>query len=129
MRREFTDIESIIQDAVKGWLDPDARDAFYAFCTSQGLKFKDVCNTIAVTVAKRFNDSAMTFDDADGVMNALSGLMLGHAHVVESADPGLPEPAWSIFLAFDAGEYDHGDGADPIERFTRPLVRDALRDA
>jgi hypothetical protein len=38
----------------------------------------------------------------------------------------LPEPAWSIFLAFDAGEYDRGDGTDPVECYTRRLVRQAL---
>jgi hypothetical protein len=124
MRREFTDIESIIQDAVKGQLD---RDAFYGFCTSQNLRFDEVCNTIALAIAKRFNDSDMTYDDADGVANALSGLMI--AHVTREPEASLPEPAWTIYLAFDAGEYDRGDGADPVEKFTKPLVRDALRDA
>jgi hypothetical protein len=124
MPREFTDIESIIQDAAKGWVDSDA---FHGFCAAQGLKFDDVCNTIALTIAKRFNDSTMTYDDADGVANALSGLMI--AHVTREPGARLPEPAWTIYLAFDAGEYDRGDGADPVEKFTKPLVRDALREA
>jgi hypothetical protein len=124
MRRNFTDIESIIQEGISGCLD---RDAFYDFCTSQNVKFDDLCNTIALAVAKRFNDSAMTYDDADGVLNALSGLMI--AHVTKEADAHLPEPAWTVYLAFDAGEYDRGDGSDPVERFTRPLVRKVLGDA
>ena len=77
-----------------------------------------------MAVANRFNDSAMTYDDADGVMNVLSGLMI--AHVTKEAHAILPEPAWAIYLAFDAGEYDRGDGSNPVERFTRPLVKQAL---
>lgn len=123
MHRSFRDIESIIREGIRGSLDPGA---FYAFCTSQNVTFDDLCNTIALTVAKRFNDSVMTYDDADGVANALSGLML--AHVTSEADAHLPEPAWTIYLAFDAGEYDRGDGIDPIGRFTRPLIRQALGD-
>jgi hypothetical protein len=124
MGREFTNIEAIIQDAAKGWLD---RDAFHGFCASQNLKFDEVCNTIALTIAKRFNDSTMTYDDADGVANALSALMIDQS--TREPEARFPEPAWTIYLAFDAGEYDRGDGADPVEKFTKPLVRDALRDA
>src|SRR5687768_8910410 len=118
MRNSFSDVDSIIQEGLSGSLD---RDAFYAFCTLQNVTFDDLCNTVALTVARRFNDCAMTYEDADGVTNALSALMI--AHVTREADAHLPEPAWTIYLAFDAGEYDRGDGADPIERFTRPLVR------
>jgi hypothetical protein len=124
MNCEFTDIESIIQDAAKGWLD---RDAFHDFCASHNLRFDDVCNTMALTIAQRFNDSVMSYEDADGVANALGGLMLGH--VAREPDAILPEPAWTIYLAFDAGENDRGDDADPVEKFTKPLIRDLLRDA
>jgi hypothetical protein len=124
MRQNFTDIESIIQEGISGSLNCDA---FYSFCTSENVKFDDLCNAIALIIAKRFNDSSMTYDDADGVANALSGLMI--AHVTEETDASLPEPAWTIYLAFDAGEYDRGDGSDPVELFTRPLVKHALGEA
>lgn len=120
MSHDFTDIESIIQCSIHGRLD---RDAFYSFCAAHGLKPGEVCNEIALTVARRFNDSAMTFEDADAVMNAISTIILGYG---QDEVVTLPEPAWSIYLAFDAGEYDHGEGADPIERFTKPLLREVL---
>jgi hypothetical protein len=124
MRRDYDSMDSIIQDGVGGRLD---HDAFYAFCRSENISFDDVCNSIALTIARRFNEAAMTYEDADGVANALSGLMI--AHVTREADACLPEPAWTIFLAFDAGEYDRADGTDPVECYARPLIRQALGEA
>jgi hypothetical protein len=121
MHRDYDSGDSIIQDGVGGRFD---HDAFYAFCRWNKIEFDDLCNSIALTIARRFNETAMTYEDADGVANALSRLMI--AHVTREADACLPEPAWSIFLAFDAGEYDRGDGTDPVECYTRRLVRQAL---
>ncbi len=39
------------------------------------------------------------------------------------------QPAWSIYLAFDEGEYYHGGSTDPVETFTRPQIRQVLDDA
>jgi hypothetical protein len=39
------------------------------------------------------------------------------------------QPAWSIYLAFDEGEYYHGGSTDPVESFTRPQIRNILNDA
>jgi hypothetical protein len=115
---DFTDIESIIRAGVSGRVD---HEAFFGFCAAQNLKFDDVCNTIALAIARRFNDCAMTYEDTDGVSNAL---MI--ARITDEPSACLPEPAWTIYLAFDAGEYTRGDGSDPVERFTRPLIRQAL---
>jgi hypothetical protein len=52
------------------------------------------------------------------------GMMLDGDRPLESV-----QPAWSIYLAFDDGEYDHGDGRDPVDSFTRPQIRNILNDA
>jgi hypothetical protein len=124
MPGKFSDIESIIQQAAKGSLD---LDAFQDFCAAHNLEFDDVCNTIALTIARRFNDSTMQYADADAVANELCAMMITRITRVPGAN--LPEPAWTIYLAFDTGEWDRGDGSDPVEQFTRPQIRDALRDA
>jgi roadblock/LC7 domain-containing protein len=41
----------------------------------------------------------------------------------------LTDFAWSVFLAFDNGEFYHREDsrdADPVEKYTRPLSRQAL---
>ena len=39
----------------------------------------------------------------------------------------FPEPAFSIYEAFDAGEYAHDDdGQDPVIKYTQPLISEIL---
>jgi hypothetical protein len=120
----FADIGAAVEKASTGRLDHDALRSFLA---AEGLPFDDFCNAFALTVARRFDDSTMTYHAADAAMNALSGMMT--SHLASDDEANLPEPAWSIFLAFDAGEYDRGDGANPVERFTMPQIKRILRDA
>jgi len=42
--------------------------------------------------------------------------------------PGA-KPAWSIYLAFEEGEYNYGGSTEPVETSTRPQVRTILADA
>lgn len=39
------------------------------------------------------------------------------------------EPAWSIYLAFDEGEYLDGGSTDPVETFKHPQLRHLSDDA
>jgi hypothetical protein len=70
----------------------------------------------------------MSFDDADAAMNAIDTEMTEDA-IRAGEGYKFPEPAFSIYEAFDAGEYDHGDGADPVEKYTRPALATILRKA
>lgn len=123
MTHGYDSIDSIISEGLGGTIDIDA---FSAFAERQNSSFDDLCNRVALTIARRFHDSVMTYDDADRVANALSTIMI--AQLVKEVDARLPEPAWPIYLAFDAGEYDRGDGSNPVERFTWPLIKEILRD-
>jgi len=108
-----TYVEEFITAAVAGPMDHDRylelfnKAQLYAFC-----------NEVAVAVAQRFLGEAMSFEDADAVANELYGLYIGEP--IE-----IPQPADSIYLAFDRGEYAL-DGEDSIDECTRPMLRKIL---
>lgn len=68
---------------------------------------------------------------ADGVANTLWTVILEAARPhAPAGEEHFPEPAVSIFEAFDAGEYvRQGDDRDPVETFTVPRLRELLGDA
>ncbi len=76
------------------------------------------CNRAAIITARRFLDRELSFDDADSIVNGIYALYIGEP--IE-----LPEPADSIYLAFDRAEYAIGD-EDPIEEQTRPMLQKIL---
>jgi hypothetical protein len=110
-------LEQLIQQATTGTIN---RAEVESYCVAEGIEVSDLCNRIALTVAKRFHAGTLCYEDGDGVMNAFFDLIVEN----ETA-----EPAWSIYLAFDEGEYDHAGSTDPVESFTRPQIRKILDDA
>ncbi|MDW3217402.1 MAG: hypothetical protein R8F63_02205 [Acidimicrobiales bacterium] len=91
----------------------------------RGDGFDDACNRLSVRPAERLVDGELDFHGADGVMNWVWSYIT--AALVDGAS--LPEPAFSIYDAIDAGEYHHrGDGAevDPVEKYTMPALRKIL---
>ncbi|AXK57459.1 hypothetical protein DWF74_01965 [Pseudomonas protegens] len=84
-------------------------------------------NQVAMAVARLFIEGRRDFHYGDAVMNTL------FSDIVDlSLNADMPEPAFSIYLAFDAGEYRHpGDGQDelPWEKWTRPALERILREA
>jgi len=95
-----------------------------SFCAAENIELADLYNRIALIVAERFDNGTLSYEDGDGVMNAIFGMMVGGEIPMESI-----EPAWSIYLAFDEGEYYHGGSTDPVKSFTRPQIRNILDDA
>ena len=69
----------------------------------------------------------MSYEDGDGAMNGIFGMMMDD--VGNNYPNPWIEPAWSIYLAFDEGEYDHAGSTDPVETFARPQIRALLDDA
>ena len=124
MPRKYAELQDVISHgAADGRLDADA---FRAFARERFASFEDACNAVAIEIARQFQCSQLTFYGADGAVNALQGEMIYRmAH--ETND--LPEPAWSIYLAFDAGEWNHGEADDPVERYTVPLLKAAVGEA
>ncbi len=81
---------------------------------------------MALAIAKRFDANTMSYDHADSAMNAIYGMMIEDA--VQYGDGFmLPEPAFSVYIAFDEGEYDHDDGEDPVEKYTKPRIAEIVK--
>ena len=103
-------VEEFIQAAVRGPVNHARYLEWYSEATLGAF-----CNDVALVVAQRFLDGKMSFNDADAVANEIYALYIGEP--VE-----IPEPADSIYLAFDRGEFAI-DGENPIEEHTRPALR------
>lgn len=74
-------------------------------------------DAIALRVAVLYDAGEMSFEEADDLMNVV------WAFSCRPSTPGVPDLAYEVFCAFDAGEYHHGDGADPERKYTRPEIR------
>lgn len=85
----------------------------------------EVFNRFATSVASRFLGTQLSFAEADWAMIRLAERMYGDLRSTPETYV-FPEPAWSIYLAFDAGEFDLGDGVDRVEKHTKPQLRDLL---
>lgn len=114
-------LERIIQQATSGRMN---RADAESFCSDEGIELTELCNRIALIAADRFDNGTLSYEDGDGIMNAIFGMMIDGDKPMESV-----EPAWSIYLAFDEGGYDHGGTTDPVEVFTKPQIRTILNDA
>ena len=114
-------LEPIIQQASSGKISrPDAE----AICAVNGIEMTDLYNQIALIVARRFHAGMLSYEDGDAAMNAIFQLMTDDA-LNGHPDPFV-QPAWSIYIAFDEGEYRQGGSTNPVETFTRPQIRDIL---
>lgn len=102
------------------------RAGIHELAKAHDLPVPELYNALSLTIARRFLDGAITFDDADGIANNLYAMMVEDA-VEHGGDGSYPEPAFAIYDAFDAGEWDRGDGSDPVERYTKPALREILR--
>ena len=77
----------------------------------------EVYNAFARYIATAFDQKTLPFEFCDAVMNDLEA-------VVSNADDERPDLFWSVYLAFDAGEYhrraDKSD--DPVAEHTVPAI-------
>ena len=118
------DIDEICTKSIAGEVN---LDDFVRCASVMGVDTPGVFNAVLLQIASRFNDNVMSFEDADCAMNNIWPIMLDY---VMKHDSVLIEPCYSIFLAFDEGEYIHGPhGTDPVERFTKPAIADILKNA
>lgn len=118
------DIEAIIDFARTGKIN---RSEAESVCAVERIEMTDLYNEVALIVAKRFVDGTLSYEDGDAAMNAVFQMMMDDA-ANNHPNPWV-EPAWSIYLAFDEGEYNHAGSTDPVETFTRPQIRTILADA
>ena len=113
--------DSILKSAFKGVVDREVVDRH---CLENSLEVSSFWNAMSLEIARRYINREVSFTDADDAVNAIYSRMLDVCEQVPFA-----EPAYSIFLAFDAGEYDHGDGKDPEVTYTIPELERILREA
>lgn len=93
---------------------------FILSCVKSESELPEFYNLLSLEVARLFMKGTLPFDGGDAAMNTIYKLWIGDV-VVED----LLEPAYSIYLAFDAGEYSV-DGCDSVERYTKPELRRIL---
>lgn len=93
-------------------------------CEQLQIDSRDLLNQLAISVARLFLTGARDFHYCDEVMNIVIG------DIVDlSMHTDMPQPAFSIYQAFDAGEYWHSDDdrdVFPWEKWTRPELERIL---
>ena len=77
-----------------------------------GCSLGNLCDAFARRVVERYLRGDLLWSDADAAMNHIFTLMTRHC------GERVPDYGWSVYLAFDAGEYQK-PGGDAV---TRPLL-------
>ena len=100
--------------------DQVERDAFESVCSSESLNRGELYNRLALVIARDFEKGAMSFELADSAINSIWAMIVDDL----SRHPkfAFPELAYAIYEAFDAGEWNRGDGRDPVVVYTRPAI-------
>ena len=100
-----------------------------AMCASVGGEKAEALNSLALDRARRYSAGTVAYTVADAIINnifaycsSIIAILLGRT---------MPEPMFSVFLAFDAGEFSPDKILDPTpeERFTRPQIAAILAKA
>jgi hypothetical protein len=99
------------------------------FCELRSLSPESFCNEFSVVVAKGFADGTFSYEYCEVAMNYLWAFIT--TPPIFGSDKNIPQPAFTIYDAFDAGEYIHaGDSrdVDPVEKYTRPQIDQILQE-
>lgn len=92
-----------------------------AFCKEQAMTQAEFADVVSRSVATRYDSGELDFGFCDGVMNQLFGFAMKECE--------MPPYAFSVFLAFDEGEYYHPKDSrdtDPEQLYTRPAIAKIL---
>jgi len=116
-------IELLINSIVEG----KEQKSDYAHCASEmNVRLPQLFNLVSIRIAKSFMSGHLSYADADFAMNSVWPAMLDY---IMKSNISLVEPCYAIYEAFDQGEYDHKDGSDPVEKYTKPLLVKVLGNA
>ncbi|MEN1836432.1 hypothetical protein AAIM60_26525 [Pseudomonas lijiangensis] len=97
-----------------------------ATCEEFGVAPRDLLNELSMAVAEGYLAGALTYEFCEGVMN---GVIAAIVDVGMTND--MPQPAFSLYQAFDQGEWRRRDDpseTDPGEKYVRPLVVQIVRE-
>ena len=111
-----------IDKLIKMLIDGTADHACIRGCLTPDTDLFELYNALALRIARLFLAGSVSFHDADAAINSLNTIWLDDAIKYD-----FPEPAYSVYLAFDAGEYSVDD-KDPVELYTKPELRRLLHD-
>ena len=98
--------------------------AFQDLCVVHSAGMLALLDQLAGHIARGYSTGVWSFADADAAMNHL------WAFLCSQKDFEIRPYFYSVYEAFDAGEYYHsGDARDvsPEERYTKPLIEEILR--
>ncbi|QJP08622.1 hypothetical protein [Pseudomonas multiresinivorans] len=90
-----------------------------------GAAPQDLLNELSVWVAENYLQGSLDFDFCDSVMNGIINAVVEVGMTSE-----LPQPAFSLYQAFDQGEWIRNSDSpeiDPSEKYTRPMILEILR--
>jgi hypothetical protein len=93
-----------------------------AACGYLALTRSALFDAISRRVVEGYSSSELDFGFCDGVMNHLYGMLM-------TRDEPVPDYTYSVFLAFDEGEYQHRDDPEdssPEELYTKPMIAEIL---
>jgi hypothetical protein len=84
---------------------------------------RQVFDKTAIYFAKAFMNDEMDFDSADYALECI------HSALLDSSNEDFQNTiAFPIYIAFDAGEYPHGDGKDPVKTYTIPQLQEIFKE-
>ena len=98
------------------------------YCATENIGIVEFCNEVMVVTATQYHENSIDYSFADGVANNVYGFMVSD-YYLGVTENSLSEPAYSIYLAFDAGEYFHKNddrSIDPEFKYTRPEIERIL---
>lgn len=98
-------------------IDADIQKWSDSLCISRA-EFYD---RLAIYLALNFQNGTLTFEFCDTVVNEVHS-------VITFADEHRPELFWSVYLAFDEGEYYHNGNRDqdPVAVYTVPMINEII---
>lgn len=94
-------------------------------CAKFGMTPRDLLNELSVAIAESYLERSLDYEFCDGVMNGII-----NAVVEVGMTDDMPEPAFSLYQAFDLGEWIRSEdppGTDPSEKYARPVVEEIIR--
>jgi hypothetical protein len=93
-------------------------------CERFGVAPHDVLNELSVAVAEGYLQGSLLYDFCDGVMNGII-----NAVVEVGMTNDMPQPAFSLYQAFDQGEGFRSKNpaeTDRSEKYTKPVVEEIM---
>jgi hypothetical protein len=84
-----------------------------------GVTRTTLYDEIALFLAHGFHKRELSYAFCANIINDLWTL-------IRLAEEAPPDVFWSVYLAFDEGEYERRVGEDPTETYTRPLIAEIV---